>query len=88
MTEAIVARYGESLAICFPSEVAESIGLREGERVAIEVWNGNIVVRRQSAGAQARERAEEAAERIIAERKNSSLGDITIRELIAEGRRY
>jgi antitoxin MazE len=51
MTEAVVSRCGDALAICFPSEVAERTGLREGERVEIEVRNGDILVRRQSARA-------------------------------------
>jgi hypothetical protein len=61
---------------------------RDGERVEIEVQDGDILVRRQAARVEARKRAEEAAERIIAERKNYTLGDITIRELIEEGRRH
>jgi antitoxin component of MazEF toxin-antitoxin module len=88
MTEAIVSRDGESLAICFQSEVAESIGLAEGERVEIEVWNGDILVRRQSAHVGARKQAEQAAAEIMAERKNYSLGGITARELIDEGRHH
>jgi AbrB family looped-hinge helix DNA binding protein len=76
------------LAICFPSEVAGRIGLREGERVEIEVRNGDILVRRQSARALARKQAEQAAAEIIAERKNYSLGGVTRRELIDEGRRH
>jgi AbrB family looped-hinge helix DNA binding protein len=87
MVEAIVSRWGKSLAISFPSEVADSIGLREGERVEIEVRNGDILVRRQSARALARKQAEEAAAEIIAERKNYSLGGNKIRDLIDEGRR-
>jgi antitoxin component of MazEF toxin-antitoxin module len=71
-----------------PAEVAETTGLSDGERVEIEVQGGDILVRRQSARTEARKRAEEAAERIIAERKNYTLGDITIRELIDEGRRH
>jgi AbrB family looped-hinge helix DNA binding protein len=76
------------LAICLPSEVADSIGLREGERVEIEVRNGDILVRRQSARAMTRKQAEQAAAQIIADRKNYSLGGITIRELTNKGRRY
>jgi AbrB family looped-hinge helix DNA binding protein len=76
------------LAICFPSEVADSIGLREGEHVEVEVRNGDILVRRQSARALARKQAEQAVAEIMADRKNYSLGGIKIRELIDEGRRH
>jgi antitoxin component of MazEF toxin-antitoxin module len=82
----IVGRRGKSLAIRVPAKVAETTGLIDGERVEIEVQGGDILVRRQAARAEARKRAEEAAERIIAERKDYTLGDITVRELIDEGR--
>jgi antitoxin component of MazEF toxin-antitoxin module len=88
MARVIVGRWGKNLAIRVPAEVAETTGLSDGERVEIEVQGGDILVRRQSARTEARKRAEEAAERIIAERKNYTLGDITIRELIDEGRRH
>ncbi len=88
MAGVIVGRWGKNLAIRVPAEVAETTGLTDGERVEIEVQDGDILVRRQSARALARKRAEKAVERIIAERKNYTLGDITIRELIDEGRRY
>jgi antitoxin component of MazEF toxin-antitoxin module len=88
MAGVIVGRWGKNLAIRVPAEVAETTGLNDGERVEIEVQDGDILVRRQSARAEARKRAEEAAERIIAERKNYTLGDITIRQLIDEGRRH
>ncbi|MBV8848330.1 MAG: AbrB/MazE/SpoVT family DNA-binding domain-containing protein [Methylobacteriaceae bacterium] len=88
MAGVIVGRWGKNLAIRVPAEVAETTGLRDGERVEIEVRDSDILVRRQSARAEARKRAEEAVSRIIEGRKNYSLGDVTIRELIDGGRRY
>jgi antitoxin component of MazEF toxin-antitoxin module len=88
MADVIVGRWGKNLAIRVPAAVAETTGLRDGERVEIEVQGGDILVRRQSARALARKQAEEAAAEIIAESKNYSLGGISIRGLIDEGRRY
>jgi antitoxin component of MazEF toxin-antitoxin module len=88
MAGVIVGRWGKNLAIRVPAEVVESTGLSDGEKVEIEVRDGDILVRRQSARALARKQAEEAAAEIIAESKNYSLGGISIRELIDEGRRY
>jgi antitoxin component of MazEF toxin-antitoxin module len=88
MAGVIVGRWGKNLAIRVPAEVAETTGLSDGERVEIEVQGGDILVRRQSARALARKQAEEAAAEIIAESKSYSLGGISIRELIDEGRRY
>jgi AbrB family looped-hinge helix DNA binding protein len=88
MAGVIVGRWGKNLAIRVPAEIAETTGLSDGERVEIEVRDGDILVRRQSARALARKQAEEAAAEIIAESKNYTLGGISIRELIDEGRRY
>jgi AbrB family looped-hinge helix DNA binding protein len=68
----------------YPADIAESIGLREGDEVELELRDGDILIRRQSA----RKRAEAAVAEIIAERENYSLRGISIRELIDEGRRY
>ena len=87
MTEVTIGRWGKNLAIRMPADIAESSGLSDGEKVEIEVHDGDILIRRQSARAEARRRAEEAASRIMAASKNYTLGDITIRELIEEGRR-
>jgi antitoxin MazE len=61
MAGVIVGRWGKNLAIRVPADVAETTGLSDGERVEIEVQDGDILVRRQSARAEARKRAEEAA---------------------------
>jgi antitoxin MazE len=39
-------RWGNSLGLRLPKAVAEAAGLREGDRVAISVEDGQIVVRR------------------------------------------
>jgi antitoxin MazE len=88
MAGVIVGRWGKNLAIRVPAEVVESTGLSDGEKVEIEVQDGDILVRRESARSLARKQAEEASAEIIAESKNYSLGGISIRELIDEGRRY
>lgn len=56
MAGVIVGQWGKNLAIRVPAEVAETTGLSDGERVDIEVQDGDILVRRQSARAEARKR--------------------------------
>jgi antitoxin MazE len=46
MTAAIVGKWGKSLAIRIPGEVANAAGLGGGERVEIEAREGDIVIRR------------------------------------------
>jgi len=46
MTAAIVGRWGKSLAVRIPGEVANAAGLGGGERVEIEAREGDIVIRR------------------------------------------
>jgi antitoxin MazE len=46
MSQAIVGRWGKSLAIRVPGEVAKAAGISDGERVDIEVRDRNIVIRR------------------------------------------
>ncbi len=53
----------------------------------IETQDGDIVMRRRSAHAQARQDAAEAAEEIVAESHAQSLRGISISELRDEGRR-
>jgi antitoxin MazE len=85
MSEVTVGRWGKSLAVRVPMEIAQASGLSEGERVELEAHDGNIVIRRPAA--RRRAAAETAAEEIIKESQSYSLGTITIRELIEEGRR-
>jgi len=42
----MIGRWGRSLAIRIPGEVATAAGLRDGERVDVEAHDGEIVVRR------------------------------------------
>ena len=85
MSQVTVGRWGKNLAVRVPLEIAKASGLSEGERVQIEAHDGDIVIRRPAA--RARADAEAAAEEIIGESRSYSLGRITIRQLIEEGRR-
>jgi antitoxin component of MazEF toxin-antitoxin module len=67
-------------------DVARAAGLLDGEKVEIETQDGDIVMRRRSAHAQARQDAA-AAEEIVAESHAQSLRGISISELRDEGRR-
>lgn len=85
--EATVGTWGKSLAVRIPLDVVRSAGLSEGEKVEIEVRNGDIVIHRADARAKARARALAAFEEILVDSKGRSLGGASIRELIDEGRR-
>jgi antitoxin component of MazEF toxin-antitoxin module len=85
MAEVTIGRWGKNLAVRVPSEIAKAIALSMGERVEIEAQDGDIVIRRPAA--RARADAEAAAEEIIDESRKHSLGTVTIRELLGEGRR-
>lgn len=88
MSQVIVGKWGKSLAVRVPLDVAAAAGLTEGEAVEIEAVDGGIVIRRDEAIAEARRKARQAAEEIIASAKGHSLGGLSIRDLINEGRRY
>jgi antitoxin MazE len=81
MSEVTVGRWGKNLAVRVPTEIANASGLREGERVQLETRDGDIVIKRPAV------RTRAAAEEIIRESQGYSLGEITIRELIEDGRR-
>jgi antitoxin component of MazEF toxin-antitoxin module len=68
-----------------PLDIAATTGLRDGERVEVEVQDGDILIRRPAAHMRADALA--AAEEIIGEGLDHPLGDVTIRDLIDEGRR-
>jgi antitoxin component of MazEF toxin-antitoxin module len=87
MSHSVVGKWGKSLAIRVPKDVARVAGLVDGEKVEIEAQDGDLVVRRRAAHALARQVAEAAAEEIIAESRVHSLGGISIRELLDDGRR-
>jgi antitoxin MazE len=46
MPQAIIGRWGRSLAVRIPAEVASAAGLDEGERVDVGAQNGEVVIRR------------------------------------------
>jgi antitoxin MazE len=46
MSHITVGRWGKSLAIRFPGDIAAAAGLREGEQVAIDMHGDEIIVRR------------------------------------------
>jgi antitoxin MazE len=46
MSEAIVGRWGKSLAVRLPGEVAQAAGVGAGERVQVVAEGGEIVIRR------------------------------------------
>lgn len=86
MTQAIVGKWGKSLAIRVPLDVARAVGLTDGESVEIESVNGDIQIRRSAARAEARRDAMAAIEEILEASKGHRLDGLTIRELIDEGR--
>ncbi len=49
MAEAVVGRWGHTLAIRLPAEAARKLALGEGGRVDIEVQGESIVIRKASA---------------------------------------
>lgn len=46
MSKVTVGRWGNTLAVRLPGEIAEAVGLSQGERVEIEAHEGDIVIRR------------------------------------------
>ncbi len=87
MSRSVVGKWGKNLAIRIPMEVARAAGLTDGEKVEVETQAGDIVVRRQEARIRSRQDAEAAAEEIIAESRRHSLGGVSIRVLLEDGRR-
>jgi antitoxin MazE len=45
MSQATVGRWGKSLAVRLPGEIARAAGISDGERVEIEACGGDIVIR-------------------------------------------
>lgn len=84
MTHVIVGKWGKNLAIRVPFDVARASGLSDGQEVEIETQDGDILIRQSAAHAQNRQ---DAAAEIIAESKKHSLGGLSIRDLLDEGRR-
>ena len=87
MTRVVVGRWGKSLAIRVPLDIARAAGLTDGEAVELEESAGDIVVRRDATRAAARRDAEAAAAEIRANAMGRRLDGVTIRELRDDGRR-
>lgn len=83
MSRSVVGKWGKNLAIRVPTKVARAAGLTDGEKVEVEAQGGDIIVRRR----EARVRSGQDAEEIIAESRRHSLGNVSIRELLEDGRR-
>jgi antitoxin component of MazEF toxin-antitoxin module len=86
MSRVTVGRWGKSLAIRVPLDVARAIGLREGDPVDIESVGGSIHVRPDADLEAARRDARAAFEEIRKAAKGQSLGGLSIRALRDEGR--
>lgn len=84
MSQVTIGKWGKNLAVRLPRAIARAAGVSDGERVEIETRDGDIVIRRTLVEAGA---AAQAAEEITAEGVKYSLGGMTIRELLEEGRR-
>ncbi len=87
MTKVVVGRWGKSLAIRVPLDVVRASGLADGEPVEIESQDGDIVVRRSNARQAARRDAEQAAADLLSSAAGVTLGPVSVRELLDEGRR-
>lgn len=46
MTNAIIGRWGNSLAVRLPAEIAASLNLHDGERIDIDAQPDQIVIRK------------------------------------------
>lgn len=87
MSQSVIGKWGKNLAVRVPVDVARAAGLSDGERVQVEMLDGDIVIRRRAVQARARQDAEAAAADIIAESRRHSLEKTSVRELLEEGRR-
>jgi antitoxin MazE len=46
LSEVVVGKWGKSLAVRIPGEIAEAVGDHGGDRVEIMIEDGDIVIRR------------------------------------------
>lgn len=86
MSRVTVGRWGKSLAIRVPMDVARAAGLREGDAVEIENIDGSIQVRPDVDREATRQRARAAMAEIRAAAVGVRLGGLSVRELRDEGR--
>ncbi|KUO54839.1 MAG: hypothetical protein APF82_10295 [Sphingomonadales bacterium BRH_c42] len=87
MSRVIVGRWGKSLAVRVPLDIARASGLTDGEPVEVEAVDGDIHIRRSAAREMARRDAQAAVAEIMASRAGKRLDGLSIRELREEGRR-
>jgi antitoxin component of MazEF toxin-antitoxin module len=85
MSRVTVGKWGKNLAIRVPFELAETSGLSEGEEVEIESKDGDLVIHRPTV--RARADALKAAAEIRKHAKGRSLGGVSIKNLLNDGRR-
>ena len=87
MSHSVVGKWGKNLAIRVPMEIARAAGLADGEKVEVETQDGDIIIRRPDAHARSRQDAEDAADEIVAGSRRHTLGGVSIKELLEDGRR-
>ena len=87
MSRVIVGRWGKSLAVRVPLDIARAAGLSDGEAVEVEAVDGDIHIRRSAAKEMARRDARAAVAEIVAASVGRRLEGVSIRELREEGRR-
>ena len=87
MSDSVVGKWGKNLAIRVPMDIARAVGLANGEKVEVETQDGDLIIRREAARDRTRRDAEAAAAEIAAESRRYPLGDVSVRELLEEGRR-
>lgn len=86
MSQATVGKWGKSLAVRLPREIADAVGIVHGEIVDLETRDGDVVIHPSESKRNARADALAAIEEILAARKGYSLGGMRIRELIDDDR--
>jgi len=86
MAKALIGRWGKNLGVRFPTEIERAMDLKPGEEIEFEKNGPDLVIRRPNA--RARAKADAAAKRIVARSRGQSLGGLSIRDLIDEGRKY
>lgn len=86
MSRAIIGKWGKSLAVRVPGDVARAAGLREGDTVDVERIDGTIVIRPDRNLEAQRQRARSAMAEIRAAACGVRLGGLSVRELRDENR--
>jgi antitoxin component of MazEF toxin-antitoxin module len=88
MNQITVGTWGEGMASGVLRDAGRAVGLVDGERVEVEGKDGDLIIRRaRKTPLKGSPEALAAAEKLIENSRGVTLGDVTIRELIEEGRR-